>query len=58
MIDQLLFLFKKVANLEGMYILRKDNYFLSLETKHNLNFFSEFEEIKRRNQVVKMHKWH
>ena len=56
MIDHLLFLFKTVANLEGMHIFRKNNYCLPLAMKHNLEIFSEFKEIKQRNEVVKKHK--
>ena len=55
-IDHLLFLSKTAANLEGMCIIRKKNYCLTLVTKHNLEIFSEFEEIRQRNEVVKKHK--
>ena len=56
MIDHLLFLSKTAANLEGMYIFRKNNFCLPLAMKHNLKVFSEFKEIKQRNEVVKKHK--
>ena len=55
-IDHLLFLSKTAANLEGMYIFRKNNYCLPLATKHSLEIFSELEEIKQRNEVVEKHK--
>ena len=51
-----LFLSKTIANLEGMYIFRKNNYCLPLAMKHNLEFFSVFKEIKQQNEVVKKHK--
>ena len=53
MIDHL-FLSKTAANLGGMYIFRKNNYCLPLGTKHILKLFSEFKEIKQRNEVVKI----
>ena len=56
MIDHLLFLSKTAANLEGMYIFRKNNYYLPLATKHSLEIFSELKEIKQQNEVVKKHK--
>ena len=58
MIDHLLFLSKPTANLEGMYILRKNNnyYWLPLATKHSLEIFSELKEIKQRNEVVEKNK--
>ena len=52
MIDHLLFLSKIAANLEGMYIFRKNNYCLPLATKHSLEIFIELKEIKQRNEVV------
>ena len=52
-IDHLLFLSKTATNLEGMCIFRKNNYCLPLATKHNLEIFCEFKEIKQRNEVVK-----
>ena len=52
MIDHILFLSKTAANLEGMYIFRKNNHCLPLATEHNLKIFSEFKEIKQRNEVV------
>ena len=56
-IDHLLFLFKTTANLEGMYIFRKNNYCLPLATKHNLEIFSELKEIKQQmSEVVKKQK--
>ena len=55
-IDHSLFLSKPAANLEGMYIFRKNNYCLPLATKHNLEIFSELKEIKQRNEVVETHK--
>ena len=55
-IDHLLFLSKTAANLEGMYIFRKNNYCLPLAMKHNLEIFSELKEIKQRNEVVETHK--
>ena len=56
MIDHLLFLSKAAANLESMHIFRKNNYCLSIATKHNLEIFSELKEIKQRNEVVEKHK--
>ena len=56
MIDHLLFLSKTAANLEGMYIFRKNNYWLPLATKHSLEIFSELKEIKQRNRVIEKHK--
>ena len=56
MINQLLFLSETAANFEGMYIFRKNDYCLPLATKHNLEIFSEFKEIRQRNEVVKKHK--
>ena len=56
MIDHLLFLSKTAANLEGMYIFRKNNYYLPLATKHSLEVFRELKEIKQQNEVVKKHK--
>ena len=56
MIDQLLFLSKTAANLEGMYIFRKNYYCLPLATKHSLEIFNELKEIKQRNEVVKKYK--
>ena len=44
--DHLLFLSKTAANLEGMYIFRK-NYCLLLATKRSLEIFSELKEIKQ-----------
>ena len=55
-IDHLLFLSKAAANLEGMYIFRKNNYCLPLATKHSLEIFSELKEIKHRNEVVEKRK--
>ena len=55
-IDHLLFLSKTAANLDGMCIIRKKNYCFTVVTKHNLEIFSEFEEIRQRNEVVKKHK--
>ena len=52
MIDHLLFLYKTAANLEGMYIFRKNNYCLPLATKQSLEILSELKEIKQRNEVV------
>ena len=46
-IDHLLYLLKTMANLEGMYIFRKNNHCLSLAKKHNLEIFSKFKEIKQ-----------
>ena len=56
MIDHLLFLTKTATNLEGMYIYRKNNFCSPLATKHSLEIFSEFKEIKQRNEVVEKHK--
>ena len=56
MIDDLLFLSKTTANLEGMYIFRKNNYCLPLATKHSLEIFSELKELKLQNEGVKKHK--
>ena len=56
MIDHLRFLAKIAANLEGMYIFRKNNYCLPLATKHNnLEIFSVSnmsKEIKQQNEVM------
>ena len=56
MIDQHLFLSKTAANLEGIYIFRKNNYCLPLATKHSLENISELKEIKQRNEVVEKHR--
>ena len=56
MIEHLIFLSKTAANLEGMYMFRKNNYCLSLATKRSLEIFSELKEIKQRNEVVEKHK--
>ena len=56
MINHLLFLSKPTAYLEGMYILRKNNYWLPLATKHSLEIFSDLKEIKQRNEVVEKSK--
>ena len=55
-IDHLLFLSKTAANLEGVYIFRKNNYCLPLATKHSLENISGLKEIKQRNEVVEKHK--
>ena len=55
-IDHLLFLSKTAANLEVMYIFRKNNYCLPLATKQSLEIFSELKEIKQQNEVVEKHK--
>ena len=56
--DRLLFLPKTVANLDGtcICIFRKNNYCLSLATKHRSEIFSELKEIKQRNEMVEKHK--
>ena len=56
MIDRLLFLSKTAANLEGMYIVRKNNYCYPLDTKHSLEIFSELKVKRQRNEVVEKHK--
>ena len=56
MIDHLIFLPKTAANLEGMYMFRKNNYCLPLATKNSFEIFSELKEIKQRNEVVEKHK--
>ena len=53
MFYHLRFLFETAAILEGMYIFRKNNYCFPIATKHNLEMFCEFKEIKQRNEVVK-----
>ena len=52
MIDHLLFLSKTAANLEGMYIFRKNKFCLPRATKQNLEIVSELKEIKQGNEVV------
>ena len=52
MIDHLLFLTKTAANLEGMYIFRKNNYCSPLAMKHSLDISSELKETKQPNEVV------
>ena len=56
MIDHLHFLSEPAANLESVYIFRKNNYYLRLATKHSLEIFSELKEIKQRNEMVEKHK--
>ena len=56
MIDHHRFLSKTAANLEGIYIFRKNNYCLPLAMKHSLENISELKEIKQRNEVVEKHK--
>ena len=56
MIDHLLFLSKGAANLEDVYIFRKNNYCLPQATEHSLEIFSELKEIKQRNEMVEKHK--
>ena len=55
-IDHILFLSKTAANVEGMCIFIKSYHCLPVATKQNLEIFSEFKEIKQRNEVVKKHK--
>ena len=55
-IDHILFLSKTAANLEGMYIFRKNSFCLPLATKHSLEIFSELKETKQQNEVVEKHK--
>ena len=54
MIDS--FSLQTAANLEGMYIFRKNNYCLPLAMKHSFKIFSELKEIKQRNEVVEKYK--
>ena len=56
MIDHLLILSNTAANLEGMYIFRKNNHRLPIDTKQSFEIFIELKEIKQRNEVVKKHK--
>ena len=55
MIDHHLILSNTVANLEGMYIFRKNNHRLPIATKQCFEIFIELKEIKQRNEVVEKH---
>ena len=56
MIDHLLILSNTAANLEGMYIFRKNNHRLPIATKQSFEIFIELKEIKQRNEVIEKQK--
>ena len=57
MIDHLLILSKTEANLEGMYIFRKNSHRLPIATKQSFEIFIELKEIKQRNEMAEKHKF-